>query len=234
MKRIFAALLAMLLLCCGALAEVESLKVTGTGTVYVTADRASASLGVTMTGEDLGELQQQVNETVSAICTALQAAGLDEKDISTNYIYISPRYDYSGDTEKMVGYTINNSLTISTGNIDSIGAYIDAAFSAGANTFDSIAFTVKDDTEARRQALELAVMDAMDKAEVIAGAAGRKLGGIVEISEGSQQDYYYNSTTGSARYAESAAGAVDAGTTVRAAQVNVTASVGITYAMAAE
>ena len=77
-------------------------------------------------------------------------------------------------------------------------------------------------------------MDAMDKAEVIAGAAGRKLGGIVEISEGSQQDYYYNSTTGSARYAESAAGAVDAGTTVRAAQVNVTASVGITYAMAAE
>lgn len=234
MKRIFAAILALLLLFGGAMAEMDSLKVTGTGTVYMMADRASASLGVTMTGEDLGELQQQVNETVSAICAALQEAGLDEKDISTNYIYISPRYDYSGEMERMVGYSINNSLTISTERIDSIGTFIDAAFSAGANTFDSIEFTVKDDTAARKQALELAVKDAMDKAEVIAGAAGRELGGIVEISEGAQQDYYYNSSYGSARYAESASGAKDVGTTVRAAQVNVTATVGVTYALAAE
>lgn len=234
MKRIFAAVLALMLLCGGALAEVESLTVTGTGTIYMLADRASASLGVTMTGEDLGELQQQVNETVSAICAALQAAGLDEKDISTNYIYISPRYDYSGEMERMVGYSINNSLTISTEEIDSIGKYIDAAFAAGANTFDSISFTVKDDSVARKQALELAVKDAMDKAAVIAGAAGRELGSIVEISEGSQQDYYYNSSYGSAYYAEAASGAMDAGTTVREAQVNVTATVGITYALAAE
>ena len=234
MKRILALMIAMLLLCSGALAEVESLKVTGTGTVYMQADRASASLGVTMTGEDLGELQKQVNEAVSAICAALQEAGMDEKDISTNYIYISPRYDYSGEMERMVGYSINNSLTISTENIDSIGAYIDAAFAAGANTFDSIEFTVKDDTQARKQALQLAVEDAMAKAEVMANAAGRSLGGIVEINEGGQQDYYYNSSAGSARYAESAAGAMDVGTTVRAAQVKVTATVGITYAMASE
>lgn len=234
MKRIFTAILALLLLFGGAMAEMDSLKVTGTGTVYMMADRASASLGVTMTGEDLGELQQQVNETVSAICAALQEAGLDEKDISTNYIYISPRYDYSGEMERMVGYSINNSLTISTERIDSIGTFIDAAFSAGANTFDSIEFTVKDDTAARKQALELAVKDAMDKAEVIAGAAERELGGIVEISEGAQQDYYYNSSYGSACYAESASGAKDVGTTVRAAQVNVTATVGVTYALAAE
>ena len=84
------------------------------------------------------------------------------------------------------------------------------------------------------QALQLAVEDAMAKAEVMANAAGRSLGGIVEINEGGQQDDYYNSSAGSARYAESAAGAMDVGTTVRAAQVKVTASVGITYAMASE
>lgn len=234
MKHMIAVLLALALLCGGALAEVESLSVTGTGTVYMEADRVSASLGVTMSGEDLAEVQQRVNETVLAICEALQAAGLEEKDISTNYIYISPRYDYSGEMEEMVGYSINNSLTITTENIDHIGAYIDAAFAAGANTFDSINFTVKDDSGARRQALELAVQDAVGKAEVIAAAAGRNLGGIVEITEGAQNDYYYNSTSGSARYAGGAADTMDAGTTVRAAQVNVTASVQITYALASE
>ena len=230
MKRIFAALLAMLLLCGGALAEVESLKVTGTGTVYVTADRASASLGVTMTGEDLGELQQQVNETVSAICAALQEAGLDEKDISTNYIYISPRYDYSGEMERMVGYSINNSLTITTDDIDSIGTYIDAAFAAGANTFDSISFSVKDESQAQTKALELAVEDAQSKAQVIAAAAGRELGGILTISQGSEDEYsYYNSTAGSGMYMREASAMDGAATTVRAAQIRVNAQVQISY-----
>lgn len=233
MKRVIAVLVALLMVCGVAFAETETLNVTGMGTVYVQADRASASLGVTMSGEDLAEVQKRANEAVVAICEALQEAGLDQKNISTNYIYISPRYDYSGDVERMVGYTINNSMTITTENIDSIGAYIDAAFAAGANTFDSINFTVKDDSEIRKQALELAVQDAMEKAEVISAAAGRKLGAIVSISEGEQQDYYYNSTSGSARYADFAEDAA-AGTTVRAAQVNVSARVQISYAMAAE
>lgn len=233
MKRVIAVLVALLMVCGAAFAETETLNVTGMGTVYVQADRASASLGVTMSGEDLAEVQKRANEAVVAICEALQEAGLDQKNISTNYIYISPRYDYSGDVERMVGYTINNSLTITTENIDSIGAYIDAAFAAGANTFDSINFTVKDDSEIRKQALELAVQDAMEKAEVISAAAGRKLGAIVSISEGEQQDYYYNSASGSARYADFAV-SDGAETTVRAAQVNVSARVQISYAMAAE
>ena len=233
MKRVFAVMLALALLAgFGALAEGTELKVNGTGTVYVQADRASASLGVNMTGEDLGELQQQVNATVAAVVDALVEAGLEEKNISTNYIYISPRYDYSGDTERLVGYSINNSMTISTEKIDSIGAFIDAAFAAGANTFDSISFSASDDSAARMQALQLAVEDARQKAETIAAAAGKELGQIEQIVEGGQYDYYYNSTSGGARNALTVEAVADVGTTVRAAQINVTASVQITYGLA--
>ena len=233
MKKIFAILLALALLTgFAALADEAEMRVSGTGTVYMQADRASASLGVNLTGEDLGELQQRANATVAAVVEALTEAGLDEKNISTNYIYISPRYDYSGDTERLVGYSINNSMTISTEKIDNIGTYIDAAFAAGANTFDSINFSVSDDSAARMQALELAVQDARQKAETIAAASGKKLGEIEEIVEGSHKDYYYNSTSGVARNAIAESVAMDdAGTTVRAAQINVTASVQITYGL---
>ena len=157
MKRIIAiALMMIMLLGCGALAE-GTLNVTGSGTVYVAADRVSASLGISISGEDLAELQNQANERMSAICQALLDAGLEGSNISTNYLYISPRYDYSGEMEKITGYSISNSLTILTDDIDSIGSYIDAAFAAGANTFDSINFTTKDDSEAQRKALELAM-----------------------------------------------------------------------------
>ena len=232
MKKIFASVLAVALLAgFGALADEPELKVSGSGTVYMQADRASASMGVNLSGTDLAELQQQVNNTVAAVVAALEAAGLDEKNISTNYIYISPRYDYSSNSEKLIGYTVNNSLTINTDEIDNIGVYIDAAFAAGANTFDSISFSASDDSEARKKALELAVKDAKQKAETIAAAAGMQLLKIDEIVEGSVQSSYYNTEAGVARYAVAETADAAAGTTVRAAQVNVTASVQVTYEM---
>lgn len=230
MKRIIAmALMMAMLLGCAALAE-STLNVTGSGTVYVAADRVSASLGISISGEDLGDLQNQANERMNAICQALLDAGLDGSNISTNYLYISPRYDYSGETERITGYSISNSLTITTDDIDSIGTYIDAAFAAGANTFDSINFSVKDESQAQTKALELAVADAQSKAEVIAAAAGRELGGILTISQGSEDEYsYYNSTAGSGMYMREASAMDGAATTVRAAQIRVNAKVQISY-----
>ena len=228
MKRIFAVLLALAMLFAAALAEGD-LHVTGTGTVYMEADRVSVQMGVRFSGEDVALLQQQANETVRNICDSLEAAGLDKKDISTANIYLYPQYDYSGETEKIVGYTINNSLSVVTADIENIGTYIDIAFAAGANTFDSINFSVKDDSAARKQALELAVQNAREKAEVIAMAAGRQLGAIEQISEGSQQDYYYTANDGlNVAYAKETA-AEGAATTVRAAQVSVSAKVEISY-----
>lgn len=219
-----------MLLGCSAFAAV-ALNVSGSGTVYMQADIVSASLGVNLNGTDLEALQQQVNQTVAKICTALVDAGLEEKDISTNYLFISPRYDYSGETEEITGYSINNSLSIRTEDIENIGAYIDAAFAAGANTFDSIEFTVKDDSEGRKQALTIAVEDARSKAETIAAAAGMKISGMTSISEGAQQDYWYNSASGNVKYAMTEDAAAGMGTTVRAAQVKVTANVQVTYDM---
>lgn len=229
MKRVLAFVFALMLVFGVAFADEGRLTVGGSGTVYMQADQASATLGVMMNGDDLAALQASANETVAAIFEALRMAGLEEKDISTNYIYISPRYDYSGEIERIVGYTINNSLTVRTEDMDKIGSYIDAAFAAGANTFDSINFSVKDDSQERNRALELAVKDARSKAEAIAAASGCQLGDVLEISEGSQNVSYYNSASGGAKYAVAESAAMDVGTTVRAAQVNVTANVQITY-----
>lgn len=226
-------MLAAMLLAFGALAESETLSVTGNGTVYVEADRVRASLGISMQGADLAQLQQDANRTIIAICDSLKAVGLDEKSITTNYIYISPRYDYSESVERMVGYAITNSLSIVTSDIDRIGEYIDAAFSAGANSFDSIEFFISDSSAAQNKALELAVQDAMNKGETIAAASGCKLAGIIEIYEGSQADYYANSRAGAKYFAEAAMDSA-AGTTVRASQINVSAAVQFTFALEAK
>lgn len=229
MKRIFALLAAMALMLAFSATAEGRLNVTGTGTVYMEADRVSVQMGVRLSGSDVALLQQQADATVKRICESLEGAGLEKTDISTANIYLYPQYDYSGETEKVAGYTINNTLTVLTADIENIGKYIDLAFAAGANTFDSINFSVKDDSSARMQALELAVQNAHAKAEVIASASGKKLGEIEVISEGSRQDYYYAANDGLNVAYEKAAAEEGAATTVRAAQVSVSASVEISY-----
>ncbi len=226
MKRIFIVALALLIMIGGCALAEKTLNVSGSGTVYVDADIAYASLGVSCTGINLTEIQQSANQTIEAICAALEQAGLDPKNISTDSIYISPVYDYSERVEKLTGYQIDERLSIRTEDIDSLGAYIDAAFAAGANRFDSITFAVQDDSQAKKDALKLAVQDAYDKAAVIAQASGEEIDGVISISEGGQNSYYNTfSASDMLMKAESAA----AGTTVRAAQINITADVQISY-----
>lgn len=228
MKRFVAFILAaLILLCASALADNE-LNVSGRGTVMLEADRAEISLGISLAGTDLTELQREMNQTVEDICAALEAQGVAEKDISTNYLYIYPQYDYSQEISTVVGYSLNNNLTIATDDIDMVGTLIDAAFAAGANSFDSLNFSVKDKTTAYDSALKLAVSDAIEKANVIADASGVQLKGIVAIDE-TGDAYDYSNNTSSAQIEYASADSAAAGTTVRAAQIAVTANVKITF-----
>ena len=230
MKKVLLIVLALMLLCSAAFADEGRMAVSGSGTVYMEADQVSATLGVMLSGKDLSKVQAEVNETVARICEALETAGLEEKNIATNYIYVNPRYDYGsrGDEQELVGYTVNNSLSIITTDADAIGRYIDIAFEAGANTFDSINFSVQDDSEAQDKALEMAVQEAYRKAEVIAAASGKRLEGVLEINEGNLNTSYNSSAASYKLWAvEEAASGAD--TTVRAAQVSVSANVQIFF-----
>ena len=225
MKKLFALLMCAALLALGtgaALAEETKLTVSGSGTVLVESDLAIVTMGVREAASDVLEAQSTVNEKIAAIKQALLDAGVQESEINTDSINIYANYDYSGSTEVIVGYTAYNSLSVRTTNIDGVGALIDAAFAAGANTLDSVQFTVQDDTEAQEQALTMAVQDAQRKANVLAAAAGMQISSIESISESAV--YTYDSMRNFAAPEASAADS-GAGTLVQAALGSVDASV---------
>lgn len=238
MKRIITIFVSLLMICGCALADESVLVVSGSGSVSMEAEQAGISLGVSLEGSDLTGLQQNVNDRVSAICKELIDAGLPEESISTNRIYINPVYNYdavasfpamssSSNGSRISGYSIDNSLYIRTDEIDKLGEYIDAAFAAGANSFDSISFGLKDDRQANLKALELAVQNARRKAEVMAAAAGKELGEVIEIRESGT--YSAVNTAEKAVMYDTVSASAAAGTTVRASQVEINASVEITY-----
>ena len=231
MKKMFAILLCLAILALGtgaALADGTKLSVTGSGTVLVESDLAIVTVGVQETSKDVLEAQSTVNEKIAAIKQALLDAGVEESEINTDSINIYANYDYSDNTEVIVGYTARNSLSVRTTDMDNVGSLIDAAFAAGANTLDNVQFTVQDDTQAREQALTMAVEDARRKADVLASAAGLQVASIESISEGgvSVYDSMRNYAADTVMAAEESGGA---GTLVQAALVSVDASVSMEF-----
>jgi len=223
MKRIVSILVVMLLISACAFAETASLKVQGSGVVNVTADVARVVLGVRESVSDVKLAQSTVNEKINAIFDALLEAGVSSKDIATESIYIFANYDYSGEEERLVGYTASNSISIVTADIDKMGEYIDIAFEAGANSLDSVEFSAQDDTQAQKEALKLAVENAYEKAEVIAEAAGMEIIAVKSFDEAERQSY----AAAGAKYSNARveAAAVDSSTRVQASSLQVQASV---------
>ena len=202
-----------------------TMTVQGVGSVKIDADRAGISLGVREVAEEVMTAQSLVNERIAAIVEALKAMGLDDDAITTNGLGIYPNYNYD-EGETLTGYTAYNNIYVTVTDVNNTGAYIDAAFAVGANSLDYVEFSASDTEKAAAQALTLAVESARDKAQVIADAAGVKLGGILEIRDSS--DGAYEGALYARNAVESGKGA---GTNVMASKQTVSAAVSITFAL---
>lgn len=229
MKKITALILVLLLMTGAAMAETR-INVSGTGETQVSADTAIISLGVSARDRDVLKAQQQVNAKIAAIRKALTDMGVKEESINTDYLNIYASYDYSSDQEQIEAYNANSSLAIRVTDMDSVGALIDAAFAAGANTLGGITFSASDTAEARSESLKKAIADAKAKAEVLAEAAGMKITGIETISENGVYSYGNDVSNFSARGKDVMEEAeVDSGTIVQAAKLIVSAMVSIVF-----
>jgi uncharacterized protein len=165
---------------------VPTVSVSGHGSVNVPPDTASVSIGVDVIKPTLGEAQEQATTQATAIIEALQAAGIAEEDIQTDYFSVNILRDYSenADPTLITGFEIINQLRVTVRDTDQLGELLDAAVNAGANSIYGVTFYVDDQTEAASEARVEAVEAARTKAEELAAAAGMTLGPVVAISEG--------------------------------------------------
>lgn len=169
-----------------AFAEGATLAVTGIGTVNVTPDMASLSLGVTSNGPTAVAAMAATNAALAAVSDRLKASGIAPADMQTSNLSLYPNwvgYD-SGAAPTIDGYVASNMLTVQVRALDQTGAVLDAVITDGANTLNSLTFGLSNPRPAEDDARRAAVSDARARAEVLATAAGVKLGDLISISEG--------------------------------------------------
>jgi uncharacterized protein YggE len=156
----------------------QTLTVSGVGVVDSVPDEAQMSFGVETRGETARAAVAANADAARRIVNALRRAGA--RELATQYVSV---YPVSGETGAIAGYAASNSVS-AVSDVEDAPAVIDAAVGAGANQVSGPGLTSSNEEALYRQALARAVDEARARAEVLARAAGRSLGGIVAIVEG--------------------------------------------------
>jgi uncharacterized protein len=166
---------------------LRSISISGHGEVRVVPDLAVVSIGVTTQANTAREALDGNTKSMKLLLDTLKKAGIETRDMATSNFSVGPRLDYGNNTgqpAKVVGYDVNNMVTITVRKIDDLGELLDVAVSTGSNTINGISFSVSKPDAMLTEARKEAVADARSKAETYAAAGGFKLGNIITINEG--------------------------------------------------
>jgi uncharacterized protein YggE len=205
----------------------------GDGEVSVPPDLAYVRLGVAGEAKQAEAAQRAVNEVANRVLAALKKLGVEDRDIQTVELQIGPVYasdpvDGRGNPgpPRIQGYSASNVVRVTVRDLAKLGSFVDAGLAAGANRVDSVEFGLRDDREARKEALRRAVRDARSKTEAMAEALGIQLGKLQSLREGSVSATPVYDKRVRMMAAESAMS-----TPTAPGDITVRASVGIEYAI---
>lgn len=166
-------------------APVTGITVQGVGTITLTPDLATISVGIQSQAASAAKAQSAASAAMTRIIDAVKKAGVADVDLKSQWISLQPQYDYASgsSTRRVTGYQANQALAIKVRKIETTGAVIDAAVAAGATQVSGISFSVADPTTATAQARSAAIADAKKRAAALAQAAGVSLGSLLTVTE---------------------------------------------------
>ena len=186
-------------------------------------------LGVNTKDQNVQTAQQQNAQIMETVKRAIFALGVEEKDVITDYFNVYNTTDYSADGQpKKEYFVIEHMLRVTVRDLNQVGAVLDAAVNAGANQSSEIEFSSSKANEAYQKALARAVEDAAMKAQIMAAAAGKQLGDLLEM-EARDSSYYAMRDYGVSNTYQLAA-SMKADTVISGGDIAVSATVNLEYA----
>jgi uncharacterized protein YggE len=166
----------------------DRFSVVGSGTVYAKADIANIEIGLkTGTKKTAAEATVESTDKINKITSAINALGVEEKDIKTSNYTLSPVYNWTNNKgQELVGYEVTQILTLKIRDLSKIGDIIAKTTEQGANQVGNISFTIDDEFTLKNQAREIAINKAKEKAAMIASQSGMKLGKVKSVVENTE------------------------------------------------
>ncbi len=162
----------------------QTVSFTGEGKVKAEPDTANIDISLTTEGKDTITVQNENSSKMNTVIKFLKNKDVGGGDIKTSNYSLSPKYEYVKGKSSLVGYMLNQSLTVTLRKVDTIGEVLDGAVRSGANRIDSVSLFVDKPEELKNKARDEAVKQAKEKAVLTSKTAGFNLGRLVNFTEG--------------------------------------------------
>ena len=169
---------------------------SGRGETHLPPTFAIVMIAVSTRAGSATDAASQNATKVASTLSALRGAGVDAADVSNEGYNVEQAYN---EKSQRAGFTARNSIRVRVPNVDQVGRIIDAALGGGATDISSVQFGAASVEDARRAAMTEAVRQARADAEIIASAAGGRLGRLISLSAASGMPPGYGPYTLEAR-----------------------------------
>ncbi|WP_343345593.1 SIMPL domain-containing protein [Sphingomicrobium sp. XHP0239] len=162
-----------------------TIDINATGTVDAVPDLAIVNAGVEVRAPTAAAALREASDRIEAILGALEAAGVEDRDIQTSRVSLNPQFDYSERSEpRLTGYAASNTVNVRFRDIERAGTIVDALVQAGANQVNGPSFTFADPDPLTERARMEALRMGEERARAYAAALGKRDVRLVYVSEG--------------------------------------------------
>jgi hypothetical protein len=165
----------------------RSITIKGTGHVSVAPDLIVIDMTITVSGMDHETCIRESGEQLGKLREAIVNAGHEGNALKTGSFMINTKYESYRDVndawkQRFAGYECTHKLSLRFDLcIHTLSLTLGAITKCGVNPAFQIRFAVNDQQTVTQKLLQNAIADAVRKAEVLAEAAGLKLGEIHQI-----------------------------------------------------
>jgi uncharacterized protein len=149
--------------------------VNGAGVVSINPDKATLSVAVVTRAPTAAEASRLNAERMQSLLSGLRAAGVADAALVTSGFNVGQEREAVGRVslpDAPLVYAARNGLQVSLTDLSRIGALIDLALESGATDIAGITYASSRESEARREALAIAIRSARQSAEAGAVADG--------------------------------------------------------------
>ncbi|MDA0772504.1 MAG: SIMPL domain-containing protein [Cyanobacteria bacterium] len=182
--------IAVILTILGLSAQAEESKprqvtVTGKSSIKVDPDKATMRFAIINKENDAEKARQKNELTAKKVLNSVRDLGVDEKQMQLESMQITEekKYDTKTRTYNFDGYKATRVFVVELHKLDLLAGVIAAVVSNGSNELSNVEYGLQDPATVKKQALKNAMVNAMEKTDLILSPLVSKRGELITVDE---------------------------------------------------
>lgn len=163
----------------------RTVSVSGEGVVRTEPDQASVRFGIVTRDEDPEEARSRNATAAAEAMNAVRALGIADRKMRLETLRLQPAREYDAQTRRYidVGFEATRQVVVEVEDLELLPTLIAEVVQKGANRLDGITYELKSRTAARNEALQEAITDAREKAQLMTATLGEEIDRPLSIVE---------------------------------------------------